>query len=187
MSDVQPALGGAEFDGAGARVVEMPPKGMITLRGSPDEIGAAVADATGCAVPGQREITFEGEFALGWMSPDEFLLMCPRDEVGTCLKSLGETLAGSHHLAVDVSDARAVFSIAGPGAREVLARLCPVDLASTAFGPGEIRRSRIAQVPAAFWIDANDDIKLICFRSVARYAFDVLCGAAKGEPVGVLR
>jgi hypothetical protein len=64
-------------------------------------------------------------------------------------------------------------------AREALAKLCPVDLAPGVFEAGEMRRTRLAQVPAAFWWE-EDGFTLVCFRSVAQYAFDVLKGAADG-------
>ena len=188
MSDAVTALGGASFSGPVAQVVERPLQGMVTLRGdlADKALAKAVKAATGCAMPGQRGIVEADGKAVAWMSPDELLLLVPYDETAAVVAGLDEALAGLHHLAVDVSDARAVFAIGGPGARELLARLCPVDLSPAALRPGELRRTRLAQVPAAFWINATGGITLVCFRSVARYAFDVLAGAAAGGPVGVL-
>ena len=42
-----------------------------------------------------------------------------------------------------------------------------------------LRRSRIAQIPAAFWLDSESSATLVCFRSVAQYAFDLLADAVK--------
>ncbi|SFC05376.1 sarcosine oxidase subunit gamma [Tropicimonas isoalkanivorans] len=184
MSEARSPLGGAVCQGEGAKVEELPAQGMVTLRGAMGDIADAVTAAIGLSMPSQREIVIAGDKAVAWMSPDELLLLMPHAEVQACLTTLSERLDGTHHLAVDVSDARAVFRISGAGAREVLARLCPADLSPAAFGPGELRRTRLAQVPAAFWIDEAGAFRLICFRSVARYAFDVLCGAARGAPVG---
>ena len=89
---------------------------------------------------------------------------------------------------MNVSDARAVFRIKGPNTREVLAKLAPVDLSPQAFGPGMIRRTRLAQVPAAFWMEDTDTAQLVCFRSVAQYVFDLLKTAAQpGSEVGFYR
>ncbi len=82
------------------------------------------------------------------------------------MKKSHKALAGKHYLAVDVSDARAVFRIEGPKAAEVLMKLCPVDHATLA--PGELRRTRAAQVACAFWRD-GDGYTLVSFRSVAAY------------------
>ncbi|MEN8917520.1 MAG: sarcosine oxidase subunit gamma family protein, partial [Octadecabacter sp.] len=93
-------------------------------------------------------------------------------------------LAKSHFLAVDVSDARAVFTVSGDGARDVLARLCPVDLHPDSFGLGQVRRTRMAQIAAAFWMH-DDGFDVVCFRSVADYAQGVLTRAATtGEKTG---
>jgi sarcosine oxidase subunit gamma len=187
MPDPVTALRGARFEGL-ATIEDAGPAGMITLRGdlASKEVKAAVKTALGLAVPGQREaLTGEGAAAL-WMSPDELLLICGYDEAAQTLAALEAALKGQHFLAVNVSDARAVLRIEGAGAREVLAKLCPVDLAPRAFAPGMVRRTRMAQVPAAFWLDAAGVFHLICFRSVAEYAFNLLKTAAlPGGEVGV--
>jgi sarcosine oxidase subunit gamma len=48
------------------------------------------------------------------------------------------------------------------------------------------RRTRMAQVPAALWLADPETFQVICFRSHARYVFDLLCVAAQeGSEVGV--
>jgi sarcosine oxidase subunit gamma len=183
MSDPVTPLAGASFAGF-ATVRETGPQGMITLRCAHDlpRLAHAVKTAVGTGLPAPRRIVMDGAWGAGWMSPDELLLLCPRDQVPTALAALAQALAGSHHLAADVSDARAVFRVDGPRARDVLAKLTPADLA--ALAPHEVRRSRLAQVAAAFWTDGQG-FTVITFRSVARYAFDVLANAARpGSEIG---
>ena len=169
-----------------AAVREVPAPGMIALKA---DLGApacaeALRAATGCPVPERRAIVTEGKCGVAWMAPDEVLILVPRERVAAALADLSANLGDRHFLAADVSDMRAMFRVEGAGAREVLAKLAPVDLAPGRFGPGEIRRTRLAQIPAAFWMD-GDAIVLVCFRSVAQYAFDVLSGAAaEGGAVG---
>jgi len=118
------------------------------------------------------------------MSPDEWLLILPYAEVAGALAKMEAALAGQHFLAVDVSDARAVFRVTGAKAGEVLMKLCPVDLA--ALAPGELRRTRAAQVAAAFWRD-GDGFTLVSFRSVAGYVMGVLSHAAQpGSELGLI-
>jgi sarcosine oxidase subunit gamma len=187
MSDPVSALGGASFDGY-VRIEEQGPCGMITLRGAlaSDAVKSAVSKVTGVEVPGQREIRLAGERGAAWMSPDELLILVPHGEADQAVASLAEALGDAHALAVNVSDARAVFRLTGGGVREVVAKLAPVDMAAGAFGPGMIRRTRLAQVPAAFWMRDASTVELVCFRSVARYVFDLLSTAArKGSEVGL--
>lgn len=172
-----------------ASVVDAGQAGMITLRGdlSDPALMAAVQAAVGVAVPGQRQITLSAETGAAWMSPDELLLLTPYEGAGAVVAGLNAALtgAGVHSLVVDVSDARAAFRVEGAGAREVLAKLAPVDFSPEAFGPGHIRRSRLAQVPAAFWMSGEDEFTVIVFRSVAEYARDLLqIAALPGGEVG---
>jgi sarcosine oxidase subunit gamma len=177
MSDPVSALNHTSFDGF-ATVREIGPFGMISLRAKPDVPGlsAAIHAATGCAVPEQRRIVTAGENAAGWMSPDEYLLILPYDQTGTALTAIGTALQGQHHLAVTVSDARAVFRVEGEKAGQVIRKLCPVDLDTLA--PGELRRTRAAQVAAAFWRD-DRGFTLVCFRSVAGYVMGLLTHSAQ--------
>ncbi|NEX45380.1 sarcosine oxidase subunit gamma [Pseudotabrizicola algicola] len=177
MSDPVSALGGATFEGF-ASVREIGPLGMITLRAKAGTAGleAAVHAATGCALPAQRRIVRQGDRAAGWMSPDEFLLILPYGDVAAALAGIAQALQGQHHLAVDVSDARAVFRIEGAKADQVLRKLSPVDF--DRLEPGELRRSRAAQVAAAFWAE-DGGFTLVCFRSVAAYVMGLLSTSAQ--------
>ena len=145
--------GNAKFDGF-AKVTEIGPLGMITLRAKRDVAGLEAAFAAlGLTLPDPRRIVLAGDKAAGWMSPDEYLLILPYGETGAALAAIGAALKGQHYLAETVSDARAVFRIEGAKADQVLAKLSPVDFAK--LEAGELRRTRAAQVAAAFWKDGQ--------------------------------
>lgn len=176
-------LDGAVYDGF-ARICEVGPLGMITLRARHDmaALPAALQAAVGLAMPEPRRMVMQGGKGVGWMSPDEWLLILPYAEVATALAAIETALKDQHFLAVDVSDARAVFRILGPQAAQVLMKLCPVDLANLA--PGELRRTRAAQVAAAFWRE-GDGFTLVAFRSVADYVMQLLRHSAQpGSEIG---
>ncbi len=156
------------------------PQGMLSLRGDLGSatLKSALKNLTGLAVPTSGSIALKPPYGLGWMSPDELLILLPHVQATAAVTRLSADLKNSHYLLVDVSDARAVFTLTGTGAGEVLAKLTPADMSARGFAPGRIRRSRIAQVPAAFWQSAPDQITLVCFRSVAEHVFDLLKNAA---------
>jgi sarcosine oxidase subunit gamma len=186
MSEVASALPGAEYRGF-VTIREAGPRGMITLRGdlAGEELRGAVKALMDLEVPERGRIVLSRRRAVAWMSPDELLLMLPHGQAAAGVAKLGRALAGTHHLAADVSDARVVFSLEGVGAREALAKLTPADLSPAAFGPGRIRRTRLSQVSAAFWMTGEEAFELVCFRSVAQYVFDLLSAAARpGSEVG---
>lgn len=183
MSNIVSALPGAAYEGY-VRIEEMGLQGMITLRGdlSASRVKKAVKTVAGVDVPGQRGIAHAGDTGAAWMSPDELLLLMPYAQVEDTLATLAEALAEEHHLAVNVSDARAMFRVHGAAAREIIAKLCPVDMTPGAFGPGRTRRTRMAQVAAALWMTDEETVQVVCFRSVAEYVFNLLRDAA--EPGG---
>ena len=186
MSNIVSALNGATAVGY-VQVAETGPLGMITLRCKHSEpaLAGALAALT-LDMPGQTGITHGRDRACGWMSPDEVLIILPYAEVAQALTVLEAKLAGVHHLAVDVSDARAVFTVTGSAAREIMAKLCPVDLAPGKFGPGQLRRTRLAQVAAAIWMVDATTFQIVCFRSVAQYVFDLLLVSCKpGSEIGL--
>lgn len=182
MSDPVSALQGARFDGF-ASVREIGPVGMITLRAKGlKSLDKAIKAAVGTKAPAQRRIEISGDKACGWMSPDEYLLILPYAEVPKALAALSKALGNEHHLAVDVSDARAVFRIEGAKADQVLRKLLPADL--DRLEPGELRRTRAAQVAVAFWRQ-DGGYTLVSFRSVAGYVMGLLTHSAQpGSELG---
>lgn len=185
MSDAVSALNGREALGEVA-VRDAGLQGMITLRGdlSGRKLQAVCTSLTGVAFPKPGQVTQKAARALCWMSPDELLILVPYDGVAEALTAIDKALKGKHYLAANASDARGFMHVSGPFAREVIAKLAPVDLHPDAFGPGDFRRSRLGQIAAAFWMDEDGQFSVICFRSVADYAFDLLATSAAAGGVG---
>jgi sarcosine oxidase, subunit gamma len=152
--------------------------GMVAVRGDLSAIGAVLG-----ARPAPLTFVDVDDLTVAWMSPDEVLVLCPTSAVPDLLARLASGLAGRHHLAVDLSDARAMFRLAGAGASEVLAKLTPVDMAPAAFPPGTFRRSKLGQIAAAMWRD-EQGFGVVCFRSVGDYAEALLRQSAADGAVG---
>jgi len=163
-------------------------RGMISLRGdlADQTLRASCTTLTDAAFPEKGKASFQDDNGLLWMSPDEVLILLPHDAVAKALAVLAAALEGQHHQATNLSDARALMTVQGPFAREVVAKLAPIDLHPDSFAVGDFRRSRLGQVAAAVWMQNDDTLGVICFRSVAGYTFDLLADAAKAGPVGHL-
>lgn len=188
MSNAVSALLGKTVPGE-VTIREAGLRGMIILRGdlSDRKLGKVCTAVTGMKLPGQGQANCEGDKGLCWMSPDELLVLMPYTEVAQAIAQIDKALSGTHYLAENVSDARAVIFVEGTFAREVIAKLAPVDLHPDTFKPGDFRRTRLGQVAAAFWMRDEDTFEVICFRSVAEYAFDLLAASAKAGAVGHYR
>lgn len=167
-------------DGFAPIVAEVTGQGMVSLRADLADpvVAEALTAVTGLAVPALRAMTSGAGRAVAWMSPDEALVICPASEAARLTEALGTALADQFATVADVSDARTMFEVSGPGAREVTAKLTPVDLHPDHFGPGQMRRTRLGQVPAAIWMPAPDRLRVLCFRSVGQYVSDLLANAA---------
>lgn len=187
MVDLASPLAGATYSGF-VTVRAGGLRGMITLRGDQDNPALALAlhQATGCDMPARRRVVGAGGNAVAWMSPDELLVMVPYAQARAIAATLSTTLAGEFVTVADVSDARALFTLAGAEVPEMLCKLCPVDFSTLA--ESEIRRTRAAQVATALWRSGAEEYRLICFRSVAQYMFDLLSNAARpGSETGLYR
>lgn len=158
-----------------AKIARQDGLGMILIRADLMRAGDAIAEAVGLAVPETTRITSDGSRSLGWMSPDELLLILPATGRPEALAALEQALTGEHALVADVSDMRAVFDVTGPHAVDVIAKLSPADLG--VLPADGLRRSRAGQVAVGFW-RLPDGFRIIGFRSTADYLAQVLRNAA---------
>ncbi len=134
---------------------------LTVLRGSGPDFLAAVAAALGFDLP-QAPNTGTGE-AL-WLGPDEWLLVSGEDRTGP----LETALAGQHCAIVDVSEARAVLELSGPGATEVLASGCRLDLEP--LRPGSCAQTALARAHVLLEPRGDGVWRLYVGRSFAAYA-----------------
>ncbi len=158
-----------------ATVARVDGLGMILIRADLARAGDAIAEAAGLAIPEPTRIVTDGSRSLGWMSPDELLLILPAGEVAAALADLQQALVGEHALVADVSDLRAVFDLTGAKPDQVLSKLCPVDFG--AFPKDGLRRTRAAQTAVAFWRQGKG-FRVIGMRSTADYLGLILQNAA---------
>lgn len=94
-------------------------------------------------------------------------------------------LAGTASIS-DQSDAYVVLRLEGPGLREVLAKLVPIDLHERAFAPGDVAETLAAHIGVILWRLANDGADLPVFelavsRSYAASLYHALSMAAPGS------
>ena len=184
MSNIQTAMNGARATGY-VEVSEALATGMITLRGDLADAGVqkAVKSVIGAGVPATLAVTDADAGQILWMSPDELMIVCAYDQADQLVADLIAALGETHSMVVNVSDARAVFNLNGSATSEIIAKLAPIDM--KAMQTGTVRRTRFAQIPAAFWMTSNDSARIICFRSVGEYMFNQLRNSAQaGFEVG---
>jgi sarcosine oxidase subunit gamma len=132
----------------GVRLGERHGLGKIDLRGDPRDRAfmTALGRVLDLLLPGEAGTSAaKAQIAALWLGPDEWLVTCPAGGVPLLQSSLREALAHVHAAITDVTDGRVAFRVAGPSARDVLAKGCPLDLHSRAFSPGSCAQSLLAK------------------------------------------
>ena len=140
----------------GARLSEVDP-GPVTSVAPFRGREAAVARALGAAFPSPGRVERIGEARLMWVGPGRALL------IG---RAPPEGLAGDAAV-VDLSDAQAVLLLEGAQARDVLARLVPLDLRDSAFPEGAAARSLVNHMTATLSRVGPDAYEVMAMRSMA--------------------
>ena len=167
--------------GAGVTLRERGPRGQLCLRGAPEpEFTAAVKQVFGIEPPLRAGTTGgHGDRTLFWLGPDEWLAVFGDQELDRMIAELREALASRQAAVVDVSHARAIISVAGPRARQVLQKGCPLDLHPSRFRAGACAPSKFARCHVL--LHQSDDVPaydLYVPRSFARYLWAWLEDAA---------
>ncbi len=166
--------------------------GKALLRGDPADRAfmASVGRALDLLLPSEPNSTAaRGDLTALWLGPDAWLLTGPPGD-DTKLAALREALQDFHAAVTDVSDGRVALRFAGPDAREVLAKGCPLDLHPRAFPPGTCAQSLVAKASVLIHLQQDDaergpTFDLHVARSFAHYLWAWLDDAGREYGVQV--
>lgn len=161
---------------------EIAGRGMIDLRGfaSDKKFMAAVKSVLEVDLPKQpRTSASWGDVKALWLSPDQWLILCPADKAESLTAGLRGALGDIHSLAVNVSDMRAIIRLEGEGVRETVMKGTSIDLTDSAYPASTVRRMKFAEIAALLHIVEENVIDIYVFRSFAQYTWDFLSKAAR--------
>jgi sarcosine oxidase subunit gamma len=148
-------------------------------------LAAALEGVLGCALPRSPNSLTAGPGPLKvlWLGPDEFLVMTPVGREAPVAQALRRAAGEDAYAAVvELGCGQTVIELAGPRAREILAKGCPLDLHPRVFGPGCCAQSRLARsLVTIAQIDAGPRFELIVRRSFADYLWQWLVDASACE------
>jgi heterotetrameric sarcosine oxidase gamma subunit len=88
---------------------------------------------------------------------------------------------------LDVTCGLAAMSLIGPGARELLARFCAIDVRPALAPPGAFRPGSVARTPGYVLVEAEDRLLVLVGWALGEYLWQVVADAAAqlgGGPVG---
>ncbi|HXV25795.1 MAG TPA: sarcosine oxidase subunit gamma family protein [Alphaproteobacteria bacterium] len=111
---------------------------------------------------------------------EEWLVTAPPGEEHVLVPALRGALGDRHAAVVDLTESRTVIALAGPSARNVLAKGCTLDLHPRAFPVGACAQTGLAR--AGVLIHLADDppsFEITVLRSFADYLWAWLADAAR--------
>jgi heterotetrameric sarcosine oxidase gamma subunit len=125
-----------------------------------DKAVAKVLKGMGLTFPAPNRTSVADDVTLIWTGRNQaFLLNAdPAPLVATCALT-------------DQSDGWAAFTVSGPQAEAVLARLIPLDVRASAFAVGHAVRAPLNHMNAVLWRTGPYAFTLLVFRSMARTAW----------------
>lgn len=172
-----------QADGRPCTLAETAPMDMWSLRGDAADTAfvQAVLQHTGMHLPLRPNgASIDPQRQLLWMGPDEWLLKVQAGQGRAIAERLREALQGMHSAVVEVGHGSTTLTLQGPGAADVIARGCPLDLHPRSFPTGSLAQSHIAKANVTLLcLQAGSHFEITVRRSFADYLFHWLCRAGE--------
>ncbi len=133
---------------AGVVMSELAHRTIVNIRGNAADpaFAAAVKTATGVDLPAKANtVANNGDRQILWLGPNEWWVTAKDGEAAGLVEALRSAFAGQHATACDVSESRAIITLKGPKAREVLMRGISLDLHPKAFGTGQCAQTGLSR------------------------------------------
>jgi heterotetrameric sarcosine oxidase gamma subunit len=118
---------------------------LAARRGQADALAGAMRASRGLELPPPGHASVAGELTALWLQPATWLLMAPPGEAGALARSVKHA-CGDVGSVVDQTQGRAVLRLAGGATREVLARVCRIDLHPRVFRAGCVAATIVAEL-----------------------------------------
>jgi sarcosine oxidase subunit gamma len=120
---------------------------VMARRGQWVAVVQACTEIFGKAPPAKPEVIGSNRALLLWSGPDQFLVLAPR---GSGLERARTAFAGSASLS-EQSDGRSLIRIIGARARDMLAKVCSIDLHPDVFAVGAAAATSIDHTSVNLW------------------------------------
>ena len=173
----------------GVWVSELPLLGYISLRGqSADQaFKQAIASVVGVALPAKpcalaATNTATSTAKILWLSPDEWLIVCPRARLKPLLGEVSQALVNVKHQIADNSGGYTQIYLQGKNARDLLSHTSVYDL--EALTPGRVVGTTFGK-SSVYMHRQLDGYCLLLRRSFADYIWRYLVRAAEPYCFGV--
>ena len=145
---------------------------VIAAKGKTSALAATLKKDFGVALPGMGQSAAARGLTLVGVQPDSWLALQPG---GANLAGRLEDKAGKLAMVTSLSHGRTLMRMAGPRARDVLAKGTAVDLHTAAFKPGMAAATQIGHVGVTIVCTGADSFDLITLSTFAAGFWEGLC------------
>jgi len=160
--------------------------GQLVLRVAADNaiFAQAITTITQLLLPTKPlQSTSNEDYTIHWISPDEFLLICPENtefKVETLLRA--EMIDDkSHYAIVNVTSGQTVVEISGSRAESILKKSTPYDIHPFILSLGKVVTTVFAKTQVILWRTSNENFSVVIRRSFSDYFWRWLVDAGKRD------
>lgn len=175
--------------GAGVIMSEISHRAIVNIRGNAGDAAfiAAVKSATGVDLPTKANtVAGNGARQILWLGPNEWWVTARDGEAASLVDALRAAFTGQHAVACDVSESRAIITLKGPRAREVLMRGVSLDLHPKVFGPGQCAQTGLSRCNVLLHLlDESPRFEIYVLKSFSDYLWRWLEQVAGDFDLGI--
>lgn len=150
---------------------------MVRNAKTPD-LQQRLRERLGLTLPSTGHCSIRGSIELVWVGPGRWLAMTTSEDAAAFEAGLRSELDGLASV-TNQSDGRCIMRIAGPKARDTLAKALPIDLHPRVFQTGDTALTVAAHINLHIWqVDDAPTYDLAVFRSYAASFCEFITSAA---------
>ena len=161
-------LGGAEHEFDGVTVAEVTDQSLVMValpRDRAEDIESAIAESCGLSIPamGQSTKSSDASVTLWRLQKNQVLAYFAYDG-DDAEANLAERFDAPAYF-TDQSDSWGMIRVSGERSRDVLERICPIDLDPNIFTLGSVSRTVMEHIGTIIFRDGDDSYVLLTMRS----------------------
>jgi len=176
------ALEGAEHEFNGVNVSEVADKSLVMVaipRGALADVESAIKKSCGLSIPKMQQSSESSDSSITlWRLQNSQVLAYFSYEGDDSESHLKEKLDAPAYY-TDQSDTWAMIRVKGPRSRDVLERICPINIDKDVFSVGNVSRTVMEHIGTIIFRDEDDSYVLLTMRSFGRSMLHAIEVSAK--------
>jgi len=165
------ALEGAEHEFNGVNVSEVTDKSLVMVaipRGTLADVESAIKKSCGLSIPKMEQSTESSDSSITLWRLQNSQVLAYFSYEGDDSESHLKSKFNAPVYFTDQSDTWAMIRVNGPKSRDVLERICPINIDPEVFPVGSVSRTVMEHIGTIIFRDGDDSYVLLTMRSFGR-------------------